>query len=113
MNTLIYEFNPDGSKRPVWLLVDFDRGLINDQHTTLYVDTSTFGKGFVGDLDDDMNRCTVELGDLVSGEAESQFGINLLTVKGRVAGSYDYIDQFVVQVADIVQVMVFNKRLFE
>lgn len=110
MNTLYYDYDPDGSKRPVWLTIPFDHEQQTDEYVPFYVDAQDYEAEYVGELNDDWIGCSVQLEELVVGKKQNEFGIKLHKIIDRV-GDLSGIDRFIIQVSDIVEVMAYSKTL--
>lgn len=110
MNTLYYDYEPDGSRRPVWLTIPFDNEKHADKYTPFYVDAQDYVAEYVGDLNDDWVGCSVYLEELAVGANPNEFGVKTNKIADRV-GELSGIERFIVQVSDIVEVMSYSKSL--
>lgn len=108
MNTLIYDYNPDGSRRPVWLLVDIEDPKCICQKKSLYVDVRNPKLEFVGAFDDNFLGCSVTSNELMTGRTDNEFGINLVSLKDRISDQMTNVKRLIIQVCDITEIFAFQ-----
>lgn len=108
--TLIYDYNPDGSKRPVWLLIDLSDEELTEHEKTLYVDVRKPKSEFVGTFDDDFLGCSVCLNELTTGRTNKEFGIDLLTLRQRI-NNFENVHRFIVLASDVAEVMAISESI--
>lgn len=103
---------PDGSVRPVWLSVSIRDGAIGDKEHILYVDVKNYESCSIDEFYDGLARCSVSLGELVTGAHNSQIGIYLDPIRERFGGSLEGIDCFMLLVADVIEILGIQKSMF-
>lgn len=112
---LFYDYNPDGSERPVWLGIDID--VIPWQQSTLYIDVQSVYKKDIYDFHDDIIGCSVYLDELLlSSYFPNQLGINLSSIQERLLTQgmdSHLIKRLIVQVCDVKNILMIGEVMFE
>lgn len=112
---MIYDYEPDGSRRPVWLIADLDN--INWDQDSLFLDVRSVFHWDIYDFTDDLIGCSVQLEDIVfSVSRKNQFGIRLKSIKHRTKHKgldYKSILRFIIQVSDIKLVYELAEGVFD
>jgi hypothetical protein len=111
--TLVCDYNPDGSERPVWLLVDLDERLHVDSRKSLYVNVSEYRKEFVGTFSDENMGVSVCMNELVSGRNNREFGIDLLSLQCRIGEDFGSIQRLIILISNIVEILAMSQPILE
>lgn len=105
INTLYYDYEPDGSKRPVWLCVPFDYNLVTDDYIPFHIDCDNFSRDFVGDFDDSVSGCSVHLQEITLGMRHNEIGVKINDIKNRIGQEIYTIERLILQVCDVAEVL--------
>jgi hypothetical protein len=111
VNKLYYDYQPDGSQRPVWLCVPFNQSCVVDEYTPMYVNIEKYKPIFIGDFDDSVRRCSVLLQEIVVGRNNNEIGIKLIDIKNRI-GDLSVIEEMIMLVGDVTEIIACSKNMF-
>jgi hypothetical protein len=111
VNKLYYDYQPDGSQRPVWMCVPFDQSNVVDEYTPMYVNIEKYEPIFIGDFDDSVRRCSVLLQEIVVGRNNNEIGIKLIDIKNRI-GDLSVIEEMIMLVSDVTEIIACSKNMF-
>jgi hypothetical protein len=109
--TVIYDFNPDGTERPVWLKVDFDESLSNFPEKILYIDVAKYNTEFIGTFSDENMGASVIMNELVSGRNNHEFGIDLLSIISRVREESSSIRRLIILISNITEILAYSETV--
>ena len=104
MNKLIYDYEPGGAKRYIWLVVPFSAVQYKNCRS-FYTDITKYKIEYVSDFIDDCQSCTVVLNELTSGRDEYELGVDLELLRRRIGDALDGIEQFIILAADVEAVI--------
>lgn len=103
--TLIYDYSPDGTERPVWIVIDGDDQIDMSKKKRLYVDVAQHKKEFVGTFSDDNIGCSVCMNELTSGRKESEFGVDLPSLRHRYGTEFNKVNRLIVLASDVAEIL--------
>lgn len=111
---VFYDYNPDGSERPVWLAAEINS--IPWEQSSFYIDVESIHKRDVYDFNDDIIGCSVFLEELLLSPMEiNKVGINLSRLKKRLSNqgiNPPMIERFIIQICDIAEILYLGEAVF-
>nr|DAL87921.1 MAG TPA: hypothetical protein [Caudoviricetes sp.] len=112
MNKLIYDYDPDGAKRYIWLVVPFSATQYKSCRS-FYTDITKYETEYVSDFMDGYQSCTVVLNELTSGRDEYELGVDLELIRRRIGDALDGIEQFIILAADVEAVIQMSSEMLD
>lgn len=112
MNKLVYDYNPDGTTRPMWFVTNIETP-ISVSSKKYYIDLAHYDSIFVGDLVDDLEGCTITMNELTTGRTDNEVGIDLELLRRRIGAALDDVERFVLLAADVEEVLRMGQELIQ
>lgn len=109
--TLVYDYNPDGTERPVWLVIHIDDQIDLSKKKRLYADVTRCQKEFIGTFSDDNVGCTVHLEHLLTGHKQNEIGIDLPSLRQYYGFDFCHTEQLIMLASDVAEVLSCNATL--
>lgn len=113
--SLIYDYDPDGSKRNMWFVIDF-KDPIPWTEQSMYLKVCSLESKDINELQDDLIGCSINLEELLVSPIGPDFlGFNLHAIQDRLSSvgiEATKIERFIVQAVDAKEVLTYTENVF-